>query len=137
MLSTVAIAADPPAVVWTDISKEPARIGGVSVKLVSARIVMVDGTRDGRHYLFDKHLLVNLAITNHSDTKKLDYRPWSLATHKASRSIKVQDDLENRYKSFLRPGQWSIFYPFRDNEQSLYRARSRMTRSSSKSGREG
>jgi hypothetical protein len=119
-LCSLAIAADPPAIVWTDISKEPARIGNVSVKLTQAAIHMIDGTRDGRDYLFDKHLVISLAITNHSDTKKLDYRPWSLASHADSRSIKVQDDLENGYKTFLRPGRWSIFYPYRDNEQSLY-----------------
>lgn len=118
MLSVVA--AEPPPVVWTDISKDSARIGNVSVKLAGAGINMVDGIRDGRDWMYDRHLLINLAITNHSETKKIDYRPWSLASHVDSRQVKVEDDLGNSYKSFFRPGQWSTLYPFRDNEQSLY-----------------
>jgi hypothetical protein len=92
-----ASAADPPAIVWTDASKDTAKIGDISVKLESAKIYGPDAAKK-RHSPAGgvPYLEIELLITNNSDTKKINYSKWSF------RPVKVEDDLGNIYKNQLR-----------------------------------
>src|SRR5439155_27054882 len=77
------------------------------------------GAVDGRPMVIHGYLHITLRITSHSETRKLDYRPWSRAMHPDAQPTRVGDEFGNNYKPLLRPGIRINNIP-RDDDQSLY-----------------
>lgn len=123
LATTGCLFADPPGIVWTDISKESARIGDVSIKLRSAIVRDTWWGPDGNGFANGRHQRISLTITNRSEAKKYDFRPWGRGTHPDARGVTVTDDLDNSYKSILLRRGLNLRlmpYPYLDDDHSLY-----------------
>ncbi len=89
-----------PEAEWAS-AETPIRQGDVQVQVKSARVGKVplkERIGDGTGQSKDVLLMVELEVTNLSDTKKLDYRTWGGRAISFGNRTALTDNFDNRYK---------------------------------------